>query len=65
MRNKRRRSDNVNISAPTGATKIGNLSKSESTASKTDSGNKVRSGAIAQNMLPEDYRPSEDEDLDG
>ena len=41
----------------------GNSEKANGADAGVKKTNKARSGAIAQNMLPEDYRPSEDEEF--
>ena len=63
MKNKRAKSKSGDITVPVGAIKNVSPIKGGSTKFKADKAgvektNKVRSGAIAQNMLPEDYRPS-------
>mgnify|MGYP001212941862 CR=1 FL=1 len=68
MKNKRVKSKSEESTAPVGAMKNGSSIKVNSGKVTADRGdvektNKSRSGAIAQNMLPEDYRPSEDEEF--
>ena len=68
MRNKRAKSKSDDITVPVGAMKNGSSIKSSSDKAKADKAGvkktkKRRPGAIAQNMLPEDYRPSEDEEF--
>ena len=68
MKNKRVKSKSEESTAPVGAMKSGSSIKVNSGKVTADRGdvektNKARSGAIAQNMLPEDYRPSEDEEF--
>jgi len=68
MENKRAKSKSEDITVPLGASKNGSSIKDSSSNGQSDitageKANQVRSGAIAQNMLPEDYRPSEDEEF--
>jgi len=56
------------VSAPVGVMKNGSgvggdAVKVKAGKPSTEKTNKVSTGAIAQNMLPEDYRPSEDEEF--
>ena len=65
MKNKRAKSKSEDITVSVGALKNGSSVKGRSNKIKAgvEKTNKARSGAIAQNMLPEDYRPSEDEEF--
>ena len=68
MKNKRAKSKIEDITVPFEAMKNGSSITGNSDKAKgDDAGVKktttARSGAIAQNMLPEDYRPSEDEEF--
>ncbi len=68
MKNKRAKSKSGDITLQGGVTKNGSSTQGsidEARADKTgvEKINKAKSGAIAQNMLPEDYRPSEDEEF--
>ena len=68
MKNKRAKSKAEDIAEPVGAMKNGSSIKGGSDKVKVDTAgvektNQARSGAIAKNMLPEDYRPSEDEEF--
>ena len=68
MKNKQAKSKSEDITVPVGAMKNVSSIKGSSDKLKTDKSGvektkKARSGAIAQNMLPEDYRPSEDEEF--
>ena len=68
MKNKRAKSKSEDISeqfdaAKNGATITGNSDKAKGDDASVKKTNTSKSGAIAQNMLPEDYRPSEDEEF--
>ena len=68
MKNKQAKSKTGEIAASVGAMKNGStngddVGKVKADNFGTDKTSKVGSGAIAKNMLPEDYRPSEDEEF--
>ena len=68
MKNKRAKSKSEDISEQFDAMKNGSTITDNSDEAKGDEvgvkkNNMAGSGAIAQNMLPEDYRPSEDEEF--
>ena len=68
MKNKRAKSKSKDISEQfdameNGSPITGNSDKAKGDEAGVKKTNKARSGAIAQNMLPEDYRPSEDEEF--
>ena len=68
MKNKRAKSTSEDITVPVGTKKSvssieGGSDKVKANKAGIGKSNKTRSGAIAQNMLPEDYRPSEDEEF--
>ena len=68
MKKKMAKSKSADTAAPSGAIPNGSSSKGEAEKLKATKAtikktNKASSGAIAQNMLPEDYRPSEDEEF--
>ena len=68
MKNKRAKSKFEAIAVPVGAMKNGSSIKDNSDKVRADKAvdektNKAKSGAIAKNMLPEDYRPSEEEEF--
>jgi DnaK suppressor protein len=68
MKKKMAKSKSADTAAPSGTIPNGSSSKGEAEKVKASKAaikkiNKASSGAIAQNMLPEDYRPSEDEEF--
>ena len=68
MRNKQAKSKLGDITARVGATKNGYSlegvpNKAKAVKGGVDKGKNAGPGAIGQNMLPEDYRPSEDEEF--
>ena len=58
MKTKKVTSDDADIVVPTNGKATGATSRA-----KAEKQNKVGAGAIAQNMLPDDYQPSEDEEF--
>ena len=68
MKNKQAKSKFGDTTEPFGTVKNGSVTKDAFNQVKADKAgveknNKARSGDIAKNMLPEDYRPSEDEEF--
>ncbi len=68
MKNKRAKSKSEDITVPVGTGENRSSIKGSSEEVKADQSGvermkKARSGAIGQNMLPDDYRPSEDEEF--
>ena len=68
MKKQRAKSKSDDMTEPLDATKNGSSVTGNSYNAKGDEAdvkktNKARSRTIAQNMLPEDYRPSEDEEF--
>jgi len=68
MKNEQAKSEVEDLTVPARATKKRSSMKDNSNKFRGDKvvaekPNKARTGAIAQNMLPEDYRPSEDEEF--
>ena len=68
MKNKRTKSKSEDITVSIGGDKNGSSIKDSSGNGSAnmaggEKNNKARVGTIAQNMLPEDYRPSEDEEF--